>query len=473
MTLFLLPVGLLFPTLCGWFAIALLERGHPVLQRIERWTLSVTLGITLTMYLSFLSEVLGLIKFTSIGLFSVQMFTALALGMLWMRCKVLWSPSSALPALPASPRLSQRARIVVVLLCVWTLIKLLGGFAMLTGTPAYEDDVYNNWNMRGKLFYVTQEYTLEYEAGNELVSSGGVNSYPITVPLFKTWLATLAGDWDEGLVNSIHMVWFLATLLLVYWTLRRRMRSTWALGGTYLLSSLPLYMVNATTPYADAFLSLHVFAALSLLYGALISEKPEHRYSFLRLGGLATALLIFTKNEALIMHLPVLLLLLFLSVRVLAKSESIDRSDLRTAARHYVVFMGVVLVPWVVFKLVHNLPFGNAKSVLHLTLAWQKGVATAIAINTFFEGNWALLFPLLLGLLFAARREAFRFPTALFTGYLFFVVLGQFPLYFFTGISTEAVNQTGYARGFVQLAPVAVTLLTLLASSFFTPRTEE
>ena len=336
----------------------------------------------------------------------------------------------------------------------------------LVATPPYEDDVFNNWNMRGKLFYHTQELSLEYEAGNENLSTGGVHSYPATVPLTKTWLATLRGQWHEGLVNSIHIVWFLAALSLVYCTLRRKMTKAWALGGAYALSSLPLYFVHSTTAYADVFLSVHVFAALSLLLGALESDDAEHRATFLRLGALASGLLVFTKNEALLMHLPVLALMVLLSLRFLSRSDALDSKAVRSAFLHYVMLIGIVLVPWVLFKLTHNLNFGNAKSVLNLTFSWQEGVAYAIGVNTFLEGNWVLLYPLLITFLIVQRRRAFRFPTALLTGFFLIVVLGQFPLYFFTGISTEAVNQTGYARGLVQLAPVAVTLLISLAHSF-------
>ena len=467
MTLLLLPVGLLLPTLCGWFVIALLERNQPVLYRLERWTLSVVFGLTMTMYLSFIAHLLGFIPFTLIGLLGIQVFSTLTLGMMWMRCKVRWSSPSPLPTLPSSTTLSRGARIVLILLCVWTAVKLLGGFVALTATPPYEDDVFNNWNMRGKLFFLTQELTLEYETGNEMLSAGGVNSYPVTVPLTKTWLATLAGKWNEGLVNSIHFVWFLSVLSLVYCALRRKVSRAWALTGAYGLSSLPLYFMHGTTAYADVFLSVHIFAVVSLLYGALQSTDKEHRLSFLRLSALAAGVLVFTKNEALIMHMPVLALIALLILRYFRKSAALETREIRSALLHYLILIGIVLIPWVLFKWSNNLSFGNAKSVLALTIAWQQGVAYAITVNTFFEGNWVLLFPFLICMLFVRRREAFFSPAVVFSAFFLLILLGQLPLYFFTGLSTEAVNQTGYARGLVQLAPVAVTLLILLTHSWY------
>ena len=466
MKLLLLPVGLLLPTVCGWLALTLLERDHPVLQSLERWTLSTVFGLTLTMYLSFITHILGIIRFTFTGLLAVQIVTVLVLGLVWMRMRTLWTPSP-LPTLPASPRLPRAVKMVLILLMVWTVLKLLGGFAVLTGTPPYEDDVFNNWNMRGKLFFLTQKLSLEYEAGNEALSTGWVHSYPVTVPLTKTWLASLAGEWDEGLVNSVHFVWFLASLSLVYCTLRRRLSRAWALIGAYGLCSLPLYFLHGTVAYADVFLSVHILAAISLLYGAVQSTDRLRRLSFLRLSALAMGLLVFTKNEGLLMYLPVLVLLVLVSLWFLRKSGKLEARDIRSALLHYIVLIGIVLIPWILFKWSHHLNFGNAKPVSNLTIAWQQGVANAITINTFFEGNWIFLFPFLLCMLCVRWKDAFRSEAVIMSALLLIILLGQLPLYFFTGLSTEAVNQTGYARGLVQLAPVAITLLVLLTNSWF------
>ena len=467
MILLLLPVGLISPTLSGWLIIKLFEQNSPVLRKLERFTLSIVFGITLTMFLSFIAHLIGISSFSFTGLLGVQVFSTLVLGMIWMRCKVRWSSPNPLPVLPPSNSPKRWIRITILLLCLWTLIKLVGGFTALTTTPAYEDDVFNNWNMRGKLFFLEDTLVMKYETGNEMLSSGGVSSYPITIPLSKTWLASIAGKWHEGLVNSIHIVWFLAALSLVYCTLRRRMSVWWALSGAYVLSSLPLYFLHGTIAYADVFLSVHVFAVLSLFYGAFIAKETHHRLTFLRLSALAAALLVFTKNEALIMHMPVLALIILSSLFLLKKKEEMEKNDIRTALLHYLILIGIVLLPWVLFKWSHNLSFGNAKSVTGLTIAWQEGVAYAIAINTFFEGNWNLLFPLLFAVLAIRWRNAFLSPIAIFSTYFLIVLLGQLPLYFFTGISTEALNQTGYARGLVQLAPVAVTALILLVHSWF------
>lgn len=461
MILLLLPLGLLLPTIAGWVTLRLAEKEHPVLLGFERWTLACLLGTTLSMYLSFLAHIAGFMTLSLTGFLGVQVSYFLLVSLLWMRFHVSWHVHPV-PSLPANKKLSKPIKILIAALLCWTVLKLIVGAAILVSTPPYQDDVFNNWNMRGKLFAITRELTLEFAIGNDITAVGGVSSYPPTVSLTKTMLTDMARSWNEGLVNSIHFVWFLCVLILLYFTLRRRMPAAWAFAGVYALSSLPLFFMHGVTPYADVFLAAHIFAAVSLLYGAVSAETDEQSASFLRLGAIATGLLVFTKNEALLLHIPVVLLLLACVLRHLYTKDTFSEKQVRKIISHYALALLFVALPWILFKLRHNLPFGNAKSVSGLEIAWQKGVAYAITINTFFEGNWALLIPLLLGCIVVFRKQAFRSTTVIFTAFFLLLYVGQMPLFFLTGLSTEALNQTGYARGLVQIAPVGVAALIFI-----------
>jgi hypothetical protein len=125
------------------------------------------------------------------------------------------------------------------------------------------------------------------------------------------------------------------------------------------------------------------------------------------------------------------------------------------------MWLVAITAPWVAFKVQNGLPFGNAKTIPQFE-GWQDNVLLAVFINTFFEANWLLLPSLLIGLLLVRFRTAFRSPLLVFTVY-FLVVFGvQLSLYLFTGLSAEALRQTGYARGLIHLAPVAATLAGML-----------
>ncbi|MBI3331659.1 hypothetical protein HYZ99_01730 [Candidatus Peregrinibacteria bacterium] len=455
-----LPLGFVIPTLCGWTLLRLLEGRHPVLFALERWVMGFLLGTTLTMYLTVMAQIAGLISFTKIGFLTVQIALLLLLEglFLWKR-KTIAAPS---PRPQPIPSLTGWKKIGFIVIGVWIAIKVVTGILLLTTTPVYFDDVFNNWNMRGKIFFETKELTLVMEAGNEILSVGGVGSYPPTVPLLKTWFATLAGRWHDGLVSAPHILWYLAATLLVYFFLRRQSSFWIACLGVYVLASIPLYLIHGSTPYADVFLSVHVFIALTFPFSAVSAKTREHRLAFYRLGAVAAAMLIFTKNEALVLHLPPILLVTGLALLWNLQRRELSLRDTLGIGARYGIAVGLVAIPWIWFKWMHNLPFGNAKDIPLSDFSWQEGVLYSISINTFFEGNWIFLFPFLLALFVFSRQRAWRTPAVMFTVFLLIVYGMQLPIYLFTGISTEALQQTGYARGLIHLVPISVVLMVML-----------
>ncbi|MFA5054533.1 MAG: hypothetical protein WC565_10765, partial [Parcubacteria group bacterium] len=188
------------------------------------------------------------------------------------------------------------------------------------------------------------------------------------------------------------------------------------------------------------------------------------RAGLLRLSALAYGLLIFTKNEALILYLPLLLLILAGGLLFLKKRTRMTHRDCWTALAWMAGWLLAIALPWVLFKWTHGLGFGNAKEIsTSYSFGWQAGVPYVLWVNTFFEGNWHLLFPLLLLLIALGRRRLFSSALAPLSLFVFAAILLQIGLFLFTSLSVEALRQTGLARGFVQLAPLIVLLTTLLA----------
>jgi len=235
----------------------------------------------------------------------------------------------------------------------------------------------------------------------------------------------------------------------------------WSALGAVLLASLPLELIHGTNPYADVFLSLHLFMAVSLLFQALTSRAHEQTPSCLRLAAFAIALIPFTKNEGWALYFPVLILLFTGSVTTLWRRGTITGQQAVRTALWTVALVALVTVPWISYKMLNGLAFGNAKGI-DWNLQWQPGVTIAIVVNTFFEGNWGLLFPLFFGLLIARWRAAFRTPLLLLSVFVLIPYLLQLFLYHTTGLSTEAILQTGYARGLIHLMPVIVALTIML-----------
>ncbi|MBI3336237.1 glycosyltransferase family 39 protein [Candidatus Peregrinibacteria bacterium] len=461
MAMLLLIPGIALPTVTGWMIVRLLEYRHPVLISAERWLLGFVGGMTFTMFVTFLLHSAGLIGFTFWGFLSVQLILTGVLASCYIKNRetlnlqrftfhdhpIVWSHAT---------------KIIIFILTLWTLIKIAGGAAMLMGTPAYQDDVFNNWNLRGKVFFETHRLTLTLPMGNETFSSDGVSSYPPTIPMIKTWLALLHGEWHEGLINSIHILWYLATVALVFLFLRRSAGVLWGLVGAYLLTSLPLYLIHGSNAYADVFMSLHILIPLLLLYLTSADEDPSRRLSALKLNAFFTGLLVFTKNEALLLYLPLILLCVIVAVLTDARQKRLSQGHAIHLLFYYLGFLTLILLPWLTFKYLHGLPFGNAKAISDLSIGWQPRVLYALWVNTFFEGNWVFLWPLFIGLTLFRWRRVLQSPLLLLTLFILIVIGEQSILYLFTSLSEEALNQTGLARGLVHLAPVTVFVTTLL-----------
>jgi len=453
-------IGLALPTIVGWLALRALEGNAPVLTRWERWAAAAVLGPTLSMFVIFVLSIAGmpLTRFSFLAVF-VSIIALLAIpAFLRSRHPIpIPNPNPNPNPIPIPIPLPY----LTIPIALWIAIKVLTAAFLLISSPPFSDDVINNWNFRGMVFFHAQEFTLELQRGYGVVETDRVSAYPPSVPLFKTWLATLNGEWSDGLANAIHIIWYCCALILLFFALRRMATLWWSLIGTYMLASIPLYLMHGTLAYADLFLSLHVFLAISMLLHALREDDENRAMAYLRVSAFALAMLPFTKNEGIILYVPPLILAITGSLIWLRRRGW----HVLAPALWYIGLSATVLIPWLGFKLMHDLPFGNAKAVSGFAFGWQAGALKAIVINTFMEGNWLLLMPLFFGLLLWKWRSAFRSTLILPILFILVVWIGQIGIFLFTSISNEAINQTGYARGLIHLLPLIVLVTTMLLAA--------
>jgi hypothetical protein len=467
MTILAFLIGIGLPTASGILLLALLERKHPVLYVFERIALGLILGTTYTMFLTFLAEIttklpLNLFLFLGIQLITLAILIALTYKYNLGIKKVIFNYQFSIinSAVPSWLR-----NAFFVLLTLMIIKILMTSITFLFLVPTYLDDSLTNWNLRGKVFYYDQALTLVLPGDDPLTSPKGVSSYPPAVPMLKTWLSTLAGKWSDPLVNTIHILWYISALILVYSAIKRRCGREWACVGLLMIGGIPLYLMHGTNAYADIFLSVHVFAAVSMLFHALMTTHEEERMTFLRIGAMSTAILPFTKNEAMLVYLPPLILLTAIALFWYLR-RTMTSKHLRDAVLWYLVPFLLVCVPWLLYKWLNGLTFGNGKEFTGLGFSWHENVLISIAINTFFEANWLLLFPLLIILLVWRWKQAFS-SLSLLSVFFLIIYIGQMFLYLFTNLATEALRQTGYARGLIQLTPTVILLTVLLMRDAF------
>lgn len=447
-------VGMSLVTAIGWFFLNLLQGKTNILQKTEQLALSCLLGSSLSMFIVFAGHVFAGIPLTLPGFAGLLVGTLVIVGTLSFFLKNERMPAEVVPSHPWS----KAATITLLAAVAWVSLRLLVFAFLPLVTPPFFDDTTDNWNLRGKLFFYDHAITLSTPWNPE---TRGVGSYPPAVPLIKTWLATLHGEWDEGLVNSVHTLWFIALLGLLYCTLRRRMSWQWALGATTALASLPVEMIQGTNAYADIFLSAHYFAFVAMAVLALASTKTETTRSALRVAAMALALMIFVKNEGWALYFPAGLAVSALTLLHFRAQKRFSNTQLMMWAGIGALCVLAVAAPWIGFKLANGLTFGNAKSI-DTNFAWQPNVLQAILVNTFFEGNWNILFAIFIGALVLEWRKLVTSPFSVLVLAFILPYGAQTFAFLFTGLSAEALFQTGTARGLIHLMPVIVTLTAML-----------
>lgn len=449
-------IGLSLPAACGWLLLRLSEGNAPVLGRAERWAAGMIAGGTVMMAFVFtLHATLGM-PLGVLGFLGVELGTLALLGTLWRMRR----PTGTVPALPASGR--SRFEPLAWILLSFAIAKVaLAALTFLVLTPTFLDDTLDNWNLRGKVFYEDRALTLALPGEDPIASPKGVSSYPPAVPLLKASLAAIAGSWSDPLANAPHAAWFAGVCVLLYASVRRVLARGWALLAVYGYLSLPLAVMHGTNPYADVFVSAHVFLAASWTFHALRERDAARARSWWLLTGVALGALSFTKNEGLIVYTPPLLLIAATAFALRWRSGAMNVRGITDSLLRALVPLCVVALPWLAFKWSNGLTFGNAKPFSAFTIHWRENVLMSVGVNTFLEGNWLLLFPLLFLLLCWRWRAALRAYAPL-TAFVGIVYLGQMSLFLFTDLAVEALMQTGYARGLIQLMPCIVLLTVLL-----------
>jgi hypothetical protein len=471
MILLLLAIGYLPLTCIGALAVRALMGASPELTRSECALYGAVIGPTMVMDVVFLLANLGVPIGTGAFLAAIVI---LLLPLALLHRKRMRSIARALATLPAQTGVRTRnwfftahlhpVRIACLLIGLWIVVKIVAGTTVLLTDPAYNDDVFNNWNFRAKVLLHEQTLVLDLPGDNR--QDIGVSAYPPTVPLLRGYLATVGGGWNDGVIALTAPLSYLLILGLLYTTLRRSTGTAWALLGLYIGSSLPLLLMHGITPYADLFVALHILVALLPLFHALETTNSASRSSWLRVGALGAALLPMTKNEALLIHLPPILLL---SMGVILWSVRGKVSDIRSALRSilwYGALLLAVLGPWLAYKYAYGLAFGNAKEI-DTALAWQEGALRSLFITWVLEANFLLLPGLLAALLWLRQRRGFGSPAMILSLFVLVVTFGLIGIFTLTGLSTEALRQTGSARGIIQIVPVMVILATLLLQDWW------
>src|SRR3989338_5693742 len=273
------------------------------------------------------------------------------------------------------------------------------------------------------------------------------------------------GYWSDALVNSIHLVWFVSLLCLLFGALTRFLGAAFGFLGVYFLVSLPLFLIHGVNAYTDVLTGAQLFLPFLFLYEWVTAESRERQRTAPPPLSTFSAAMLFVKSEALLLFLPPLTLILGIS----AWRKSPSFSSFGKTMGIFLGMVSCIALPWIIFKSATGLEFGNAQAVGQFTLSPNPAVPSAIGNDLLYTGSYLLFFPVLLILLGLSHRTWLRNPVLPLVAFLAIVLLGEFLIYYLTPLAAEAIRHTGYGRGIVQLLPSLTFVAMLLLHSIIAP----
>lgn len=344
----------------------------------------------------------------------------------------------------------KKDQLLFFFLMATVLIKIIGAAWSATNIPTYDFDAWNNWNLRAKVIYtqniIPQDQTSQFYLG------GGIKSYPLNDALLKVWVAKIVGSFDDSYINLLSVVYFILLLFIFYFSLPEHFSRFFKLTATYALSAIPFLYLHAQIPYADLYYSIFLFLSILGLY----NYYSGRGLSWFYFSGVAIALGAWTKNEGLVVAIP----LIFLVTLVLYIFKKVKIRDF--LLNWFFAFL--TALPWFTFRLISKIDIlsGDSSSFkLIFNSQFIKDIFDTIFIRSNFNYLWVLIFAILiLQFKFIFKDKNLRFLASLLL--IFFSAANGIILF-----TDKALDLSALARVNLQLVPIAVLFVAFFFHKFF------
>jgi hypothetical protein len=317
----------------------------------------------------------------------------------------------------------------------WALIAAVGerilfGLWQLNRMPTYFQDALMHWSGRARALYGGVNWSFDSTSPLFMGAYNGNNNYPLNLVLWRAATAKLNGEWNEVISRADGLIFFLAIVATLWLAVRRISRQRWlAAVAAFTAAAVPLHAWHVAAGYSDIAVEAFCVACVAAILG--------RRWFW---AGLLAAGAAWTKNDALLMYLPGLLL-----------AAIVMRQRWRDTAEFLLGLM--TIIPWLLFNVIHHLgvtPVGSQ-------VAWHPG-----ALLLFWQALMAsptsqiLWIGLLAGILCTFRRiGSDRTARALALVFLF-----PMAAILFTFTSTGAYeflrNGTTINRSLMQFSSMAI-----------------
>lgn len=200
-------------------------------------------------------------------------------------------------------------------------------------------DSWAAWGYRAKAFFL--KGTIDSRIFTKF-SEGGLSNphYPLLFPFLEVYAWIFQGIIHEPSANLIGGLFYICSLIIFYFVLKRGFQRTPALGVTFVLSSLPVLVRLAPIGYADVPKAFYSTAVV--LYVWLYLKDSD--FSYLLLGCIFLGIGMWTKSEGTSHWISVLFAVIFLN--------SIKKITIPKIHIWFLFIIPLVIfLPWIIFKI--------------------------------------------------------------------------------------------------------------------------
>lgn len=361
---------------------------------------------------------------------------------------------------------SWKKRAVIVFFSAWLLLKF--SFVIHEGLilPIHAWDSWVNWSSGAKFFFY--EKGLVLDPSDEHFFGWGMRlflNYPLHDFLIQVWFSLCMGHFDEIYVKFWNVLYFLTTVGILYFSVRRESSVLIAILSAFFLSSAPLFTYHALDAYADLTLGYYNLAAAVCFwrYIEAIERGAPQRNGFLLFMGIFTALTLWTKQEGLLTTLS-----LSVSVILLHIIKKIPYRNLF----FFLMPVAIVAVPWYVFLYSYHIPlFGRGEKFLDSGMHLE--IFSSLANQIFLFPNFNIIFVVFIVILLLGYRIIFRSGLKYLLTALFCILSMFIFIYIATKDYKYALDLTGINRNILPLLPMIYYISALTVSRLLQDLTKD
>lgn len=334
-------------------------------------------------------------------------------------------------------------------LVVPIILKIFTSLYTTINFPLYFDDAMTHWSGRAKALYGKVNWSLDSSSPFFLGKEFGYDEYPLFLVIWRSTNAHLNGGWNELISKADSWIFYVCLMAITFSLVNSFSKKKWiALGGTFIVSALPLMWYHSFSGYSE----ITVTCLVLMTSFALLNKN-------IVIASILTSCLIWTKNEGLLIFLPVFSVAFCLFTFIDSKYKLVFTI---VSSLKYFSFSLLFICPWLLFRQIHNVAWTVPVKPENY---YHEGSLKMFYDMIFFNPSNSILWLIILLFIVSGFLKWYKSSISIFLLTFLSISICLFIYVFcFTGNNIFLVNQMTIHRSMLQIAPIAVVLICQIAS---------